>query len=223
MDAKNAFTSLNGSTALLNIGRTWPRACRFLFNCYQGDSPLTVPGCKETLYSQEGTTQGDPLAMFYGCAIMPLIQKLKNMTENVQEWYAGDASSFGKLTSLKKWLEILQKEGPAFGYFPEPTKSYLIVNEGYISQAKTLFGPQGVNVVSAHRFLGSIIGSKELKSDYLRVKADEWSQSIQKIAEAAESYPHESLSAFTRSLQNEWGFLSRVLPDCQDGLWNVEE
>ena len=135
-----------------------------------------MPACKETLYSQEGTTQGDALAMlFYGCAIMPLFQKLKNTTEYVQEWYADDASSLGKLTSLKKWLEILQK-GPAFGYFPEPTKSYLIVDEGYISQAKTFFEPLGVNVVSGHRYLGSFIGSKEQKSDYLRVKADEWSQ-----------------------------------------------
>ena len=74
------------------------------------------------------------------------------------------------------------------------------MDEGYISQAKTLFEALGVNVVSGHRYLGSFIGSKEQKSDYLRAKADEWSQSIQKIAEAAESYPHESLSAFTRCL-----------------------
>ena len=47
--------------------------------------------------------------------------------------------------------------------------------------------------------------------------------SVQEKAEAAESYPHESLSAFTRCLQNEWGFLSRVLPDFQDWLWKVEE
>ena len=31
------------------------------------------------------------------------------------------------------------------------------------------------------------------------------------------------MSAFTRCLQNDWGFLSRVLPDCQDWLWKVEE
>ena len=93
---------------------------------------------------------------------MPLIQKLKNTTKYVQEWYADDPSSLRKLTSLKKWLEILQKEGPAFGYFPEPTKSYLIVDEGYISQAKTLFEPLGVDVVSGHRYLGSFIGSTKI-------------------------------------------------------------
>ena len=49
MDAKNEFNPLKRSTAMLNIRRTWPRSCRFLFNCYQGDSPLIVPGCKETL------------------------------------------------------------------------------------------------------------------------------------------------------------------------------
>ena len=84
MDAKNAYNSLNRSNALLNIRRTWPRACRFLFNCYQGDSPLIMPACKETLYSQEGTTRGDALAMlFYGCAMMPLFQKQKKTRPNM--------------------------------------------------------------------------------------------------------------------------------------------
>ena len=55
---------------------------------------------------------------------------------------------FWKTNITEKMARNLRNEGPAFGYVLEPMKSYLIVDEGYISQAKILFEPRGVNVVS---------------------------------------------------------------------------
>ena len=85
MDASNAFNSLNGETALWNARILWPRCSRFLFNIYRGFASLFVGGVDEVIYSREGTTQGDPLVMFfYGVSLFPLIRKLKNPNNVLQ-------------------------------------------------------------------------------------------------------------------------------------------
>ena len=40
------------------------RCSRFLFNTYRGFASLFIAGADEVIYSKEGTTQADPLAMF---------------------------------------------------------------------------------------------------------------------------------------------------------------
>ena len=73
IDATNAFNLLNRKPALENIKITCP-ALFNLFNAvknsYSSTSPLHVNGT--TLWSEEGTTQGNTLAMcMYGVAILP--------------------------------------------------------------------------------------------------------------------------------------------------------
>ena len=57
----------------------------------------------ETLLSQEGTTQDDPLAMaMYALATVPLMDKVK--TNGLRQvWYADDAAGGRKLASLRQW------------------------------------------------------------------------------------------------------------------------
>ena len=56
------------------------------------------------LLSEEGTTQGDPLAMlFYVLATIPLLQHLPLGV--VQVWYADDACAGGKLCVLLNWWD----------------------------------------------------------------------------------------------------------------------
>ena len=61
VDASNAFNNLNRQLALVNISTLCPAFSRILINTYRNDAKLFVGG--ETILSQEGTTQGDPLAM----------------------------------------------------------------------------------------------------------------------------------------------------------------
>ena len=44
-------------------------------------------------------------------------------------------------------------EGPKFGYFPEPEKSYLVVHPDFVEIAKEKFADFKVNIVTSHRFL----------------------------------------------------------------------
>ena len=75
VDATNAFNSLNRRVALMNVMKQCPPLSRALINTYRSDIDLYING--ETLLSQEGTTQGDPLAMAtYAIATVPLIEKI---------------------------------------------------------------------------------------------------------------------------------------------------
>ena len=140
MDASNAFNALNRETALWNARILWPRCSRFLFNTYRGYAPLIVAGTTELLFSSEGTTQGDPLAMlFYGVSLMPLIESLKGRDKYLQTWYADDSGALGALENLVEWLSSLTEKGPKYGYYPEPSKSYLVVHPNFVEKAHQLF------------------------------------------------------------------------------------
>ena len=137
MDASNAFNALNRETARWNARKLWPRCSRFLFNFYRGYAPLIVAGTTELLFSSEGTTQGDPLAMlFYGVSLMPLIESLKDREKYLQTWYADDSGALGALENMVEWLSSLTENfGPKYGYYPEPSKSYLIVHPNFVEKA----------------------------------------------------------------------------------------
>ena len=91
---------------------------------------MLISGCSTLLFSREGVTQGDPLSMaFYALSVLPLIRSLKNTERWIQAWYADDANCGGFLRNVLTWFKRLMQDGPAFGYFPEPTKTYIGVDE----------------------------------------------------------------------------------------------
>ena len=59
------------------------------------------------------------------------------------------------------WSTLL-KQGPSFGYHPNPAKTWLIVKEDNLDQATNVFGGSGVNITSSgHKHLGAALGSTE--------------------------------------------------------------
>ena len=156
IDAENAFNSLNRKLALKNIEIIRPSLNNALRNSYESPSRLFVNG--KTILSQEGTTQGDPLAMaMYGVALLPLVNLIKDDMVT-QKWYADDGNAVGSLESLVALHQKLQKHGPAFGY--KLTKCNLIVKESSLEKAKKSFDSIDIEIVPGHRVLGSTIGSK---------------------------------------------------------------
>ena len=179
IDATNAFNSINRIALLWNVRILWPRAARFIFNTYHGWSALVLRDSDERLFSREGVTQGDPISMFlYAVGTLPLIRLLKDTTRYVQIWYADDSCAGGSLSSLREWFHRLTMLGPLFGYFPEPSKSHLIVSESNLENARLLFSDTGVNVVMDGRFLGGVIGNKEARDSFISGKVEKWSSYV---------------------------------------------
>ena len=120
VDATNAFNVFNRQVALQNIRHLCPNISTILINLYRSLVYLFVVG--DVILSQEGTTQGDPLAMpMYGLATIPLIRRLNGLCK--QMWYADDSAATGTIKQLHTWWNRLAEHGPLFGYFPNPTKT----------------------------------------------------------------------------------------------------
>ena len=89
-DANIAFNSLNRIVALHNIRQLCPPFPTLLINNYHSPACLFISG--DILMSEEGTTQGDPLAMsMYALATIPLLKQLISDMEQV--WYVDDVVS----------------------------------------------------------------------------------------------------------------------------------
>ena len=71
---------------------------------------------------------------------------------------------------MKEWFSKLLEKGLSFGYFPEPSKSVLIIDRKFKVEAETMFSDVGIKVVSGHRFLGGFIGEDDECELYVKQK-----------------------------------------------------
>ena len=148
VDASNAFNNLNRQLALANISTICPVFSRILINIYRNDAKLFVGG--ETILSQEGTTQGDPLAMaMYALALVPMIAGFGDTVKQI--WYADDAATAGILTNLRIWWDKLCEIGPQFGYFVNSSKTFLIMKEANLPAAHAIFDDTGIQFTTQGR------------------------------------------------------------------------
>ena len=163
--AENAFNILNRKAALHNISVLCPVMSIILQNIYGGTSDLYVGG--EILASDEGTTQGDPLAMsMYTVGIMPLIHELQP-TGTKQVWFADDVTGGGTLKEVRGWWDQLNRNRPGYRYHPKASKSWLIVKEAAAEEAKRLFSRTGVQITTeGKRLLGAAICNNDFEEKF---------------------------------------------------------
>ena len=219
VDATNAFNSLNRQTALLNIHSLCPSLAIVLTNTYWNNSSLFIEGQK--ILSCEGTTQGDPLAAaMYALGVIPLIRKLQHLAR--QLWFADDASAAGHLDLLAWWME-LNELGPAYGYYPNASKTWLVVKEEHLESARELFASHGVNLTtSGHKHLGSAIGNETFIDIFFQNKVQKWIHQLHTLSEIAKTEPQAAYCCFTHGLKSTWNYSMRTTPDTANYLEPIE-
>ena len=145
VDAANAFNSVNRKVFLHNINIVCPSISIYVQHCYTLPSRSFIIGGTE-IKPSEGTTQGYPVAMpICALSVIPLmlmvfdITYTKTNSDAKMEGYADDFSTAASISSLKHWWDTLCELGPKFGYFPEPTKFWLIVKSDCCNKAIHIF------------------------------------------------------------------------------------
>ena len=218
----DAFNTINRQAALHNIKSICPPLYQILVNTYRAPVRCIICGDGE-ITSSEGTTQGDPLAM--ALAVKPLIGELKSDAPGVKQvWYADDASGAGTCEDLRKWWDSLQVHGAGYGYYPNASKTHLVVKTEHAVRARELFADTDINITTeGKRHLGAVVGSRSYTEEYVAGKVEKWTEEIKKLAHIAQTQPHAAYSAYTHGLSSRWSFLSRTIPDIADLLYPLEE
>jgi hypothetical protein len=231
IDADNAFNRVNRSVALWNVQFTCPAMKHVLINFYRSPTRIFMnnDGCFELL-SQEGTTQGCPLAMaMYAIALVPLLKHLLPLCKQV--WFADDATGCDKFAVMRAWFDALVESGPLYGYFPKPSKCILLTKPDRVELARKVFQGSGIDVqtegskdiakktdsgveiiTSGTRHLGAAVGTDDFKQSYVKKKVDAWIECVNSLSDIACSEPHAAYSAYTHCLQSQWTFLCRSMP-----------
>ena len=152
IDAENAFNSINPKVMIQNLKFICPVIATYIINCYATSSRLFIIGGGKILPS-EGTTQADSTAMkATTLGILSLIKFLiefinLNKMDVKEVVFADDISVAGSLNSIEDYRDKLAAKGPKYGYFPKPTKSYLIVKKKLMEE-QNLFANSRVNITA---------------------------------------------------------------------------
>ena len=134
IDAIKAFNQMNRSVALHNIQITCKEMSLYISNTYRSPSWLYICRGGE-IFSQEGTTQGDPLAMpWYSVNTSIMILSLRTSTPGVKQvWLADDSAGGGQIVPLYNLYNHLSQEGKKYGYLVNGSKSWLIVKSDVLA------------------------------------------------------------------------------------------
>jgi hypothetical protein len=115
----------------------------------------------------------------YAIATFPLIDHVGKLGIGTDVWYADDGSACAPLLDLKNWFNKLLHHGTSYGYYPEPKKCGLIVNQDNFLNASQLFSELGVKV---SRVLGSFIGDQDSTEFCITERVNEWSLLVERLA-----------------------------------------
>ena len=212
VDASNAFNIVNRRVMLHNLQRQCPEFAPIAINMYRRPSRLFVSGSE--ILSQEGTTQGDNLAMhLFAMATLPILQFLERTNSALQVWLADDATAVGKLEGLRTWWDDIVREGIKYGYHVNAGKSCLILKNGSDHErALNIFKESGIKLkVTGQRHLGAVVGSQEFKDEYMGKLIDGWKSMVKNLSDYGQTQPHASYSAFILGVRHKMTYFMRTI------------
>ena len=225
IDAANAFNSINRVAMLKNIERICPIAYVYAYNCYSVHARLFVIGGEE-IRSMEGTTQGDPPSMaFYALGLLPLIWCLADLDDSAKQVaFADDLTGADKLVRLKKWFDAIVENGPKFGYYAEPSKSWLIVKEEKLEEAELIFQDTNVNITTqGKKHLGAALGTEDYRKEFVSELVQKWVTQIEILSKIAAYEPQAAYTLFTSCIRHRYSYYFRTIPNIAPLLQPLED
>ena len=98
-------------------------------------------------------------------------------------------------------------KGPVYGYYPNGTKTYLLVKHEAAETAKEVFKGTGVRITTeGNKYLGGAIGTTSFLKQFMERKIQEWSEEVRTLSDFARTQPHAAYSAFTHGLSARWNY-----------------
>ena len=153
------------------------------------------------------------------------IHKLMEYCQSMyQVWFADDAAAAGSFVRLRQWWDQLSSLGPLYGYYPNASKTFLVVKNEDEESAKDIFMGSGVTITTqGKKHLGVALGSAEFVEEFVSNKVKEWMDELHKLTTVAYSQPQAAYTAFIHGTKNKWSYLCRTIPSCSLLLQPLED
>ena len=117
--------------------------------------------------------------------------------------YADDRDTLGKLRELAPWWKKLKEEGPKVGFYPEASKTWLLVKPEHKAEGKESISH--VNISTEGRpFLGSFIGNHEGTMKFIRQKVTGFVKDIYELTEVALINPQIAYTLYINGISLRW-------------------
>ena len=137
--------------------------------------------------------------------------------------FADDFSVVVSLNSIKDYWEKLTAIGPKYGYFPKPTKSYLIAQKNKLMEAQMLFANSRVNITAEGiRQLGAVVGSTKYRDKYVKDLGKDWGNQLTILSTIAETQPQTAYLAFASGFKSKLNYFLRTTPNTHHLLLLLE-
>ena len=155
---------------------------------------------------------------------MDLIIITSNRSEVMHVAFADDLAGAGRLRGIRIWWDQVKSVGPKLGYYPNASKSWLIVKEQELEQAREIFQNIKINITTEGRkYLGSFIGDENGKSKYINDLVQEWCDQLDVLCKIALSEPHAAYSAFVSGFRHKITYFMRTIPGISRKLQKLDD
>ena len=114
--------------------------------------------------------------------------------------------------------------GPKFGYYPESSKSWLVVKEKATQRAFTVFQDTAIKITTeGQRHLGAVTGSSKYKREYVQNKTNELINEIKVLSMITKTKPPAAYSCSITAFKHKPSYIMRTIPDISDQLNQLDE
>ena len=140
-----------------------------------------------------------------------------------QAAFAGGLGGADPIHELKSWWKNIERYEPLLGYYPKPSKSWLIVKPKNVSLAKEIFADTDLQIsTEGHQYLGGYVGSNDGNLNYMQEKVSKWIQELELLSEIARFEPQAAYTAFTAGFKHRFNYHMRVLSNFSDMLEQLD-
>ena len=103
--------------------------------------------------------------------------------------------------------------GPEYGYFPNASKTTLLVKPDLERAAVDMFDATGIAIrTGGARYLGGAVGQSTFIADNLDSHIASWVREMSLLADISLTQPHAAYSAFVRGMKSKWNYHIRSYP-----------
>ena len=108
-------------------------------------------------------------------------------------------SAAAPIGQLKKSWDKLGRLGPKFGYYPEGSKSWLVIRKNTEKRAESIFPHTHTNVkitTEDKRHLGAVIETTNYRQSYVKEKIDQWIRELRILRKRCYEHSSEPQAAY---------------------------